>query len=39
MMPVQPKDIIGLFPKVKHIEIYNKDCKAYIQSGKIQLNS
>ena len=28
--PVQAKDIVELYPKLKHIEIYNRDCRNYI---------
>lgn len=39
LCPFTPPDIIQLFPRLKHMEIANKDCRTYIQSGKVHINS
>lgn len=37
--PLNSWDIVCIFPKLKHLDIVNKDSRAYIQSGKIQMNA
>ena len=33
-LPIQQRDIYCLFPIVKHLDIVNKDCRTYIQTGR-----